>query len=1014
MNRIHLPEKNSSRLSIESKSQLGGLIGHELSHLEASKLREVGLEKSAALLENNEEAARIAFIRTRIAEEIMVRKTENQIRSEIRLLSQPAESGKNEIVKASNNTSKEAAASAAYDPIPVAYFKRFEADFAKFKGSKGRWRPGKDFALLSKEEVERLKTETNSFKVVSLLYPELPKCHQKAVADRIAKALEGTGDMPFDLIYKMPRKAFERSLTWITLTEYLKAKRLVQDTDFTSQLEKNPNNQEWTSEIRKASDECKERTDAAKKEAINNCVPVIEELAIKLTELENQKHIISEQNRASYESGKADLKKEFGIKQQEIEANYDLAENRVFLKLKALYPHAVSHNFVQKKGSGQKETALSLQISPKTKPYEFAIGDLVRTRNHDSMRLDADRSYGGMFDFTESIKAFCADRNYTHHNNALYNGRQMIYGQTNHERSSVSQPVETEAADAIKESGEYKRYYEIAGPLEALREKYGSVVNGQFYQCIELISDEFAAVRNLKYGSQFFQPNVSASFRLNFEPTGLASQDIYTYAWGKIPSRFAQPLYDFSHSKLPPPPKNLFERTPVQLDSKRRAGSFQKYKTINDRDSSHLELKKALKIYNHEIEPHVQRREMELKSLNRSHRDKLVAMKSALEERMQRSIKDLDQKGTEVRQQTSTFINQQVRSALEKISIQQNVQNNTHQRIIKKVATNPGTIRWLPEHNRSAEIFDLALASSAIFGHDATAWHESRTLTKCFEKKQSEVEKIPLHKDLREPFIAELLLKSNSAGSLASSWLKLSLETREKLKCLTSKEQEETIHALSMYGDAANVQFARESAKWALGKSEYQVAEKAFIQSQSVPDAFPTDRTWTSGDYVGRFLPRSDSRNLFMGNHTNSCMRIGGLNERGVIWAQNSPDAGFFVVENAKTQEIIAGSRVWTNPESKGTCFNSIQSKGLAGRWQTVLDIYKQAAHYLTTEGQSQKVTVGGVLEELSFKDGLFSIGRNSFVVPPADIRGHTDCELFQKQLAWRARSSEQATGNDN
>ena len=291
---------------------------------------------------------------------------------------------------------------------------------------------------------------------------------------------------------------------------------------------------------------------------------------------------------------------------------------------------------------------------------------------------------------------------------------------------------------------------------------------------------------------------------------------------------------------------------------------------------------------------------------------------------------------------------------------------------------------------------DQALASTLVFGKNTRNWLEKR-MSKKLEDGFPEIPMLPAQgqrlgdfllkhaerptEELREIVQSWHLVADFVEAEGTDSFDKVSLQTRAKHR----------------YPAHDYPEMAREAMKWNLAKSSHARVEDIYRKSLSVSEPFETEQSWVSGKYSGRFLPRNDVRRLFIGNYTGSCMRIGGANERGIIWAQKAADAGVFVVENAQTGEIVAGSRVWRLNDENGVCFNSIQSKGLNRRLDAILEIYKKAASDLVQNQGYSIVTVGGDNSKISL-DRL-NYARTNLPLPKG-YNGLNDCESTQFILA--------------
>ncbi len=290
------------------------------------------------------------------------------------------------------------------------------------------------------------------------------------------------------------------------------------------------------------------------------------------------------------------------------------------------------------------------------------------------------------------------------------------------------------------------------------------------------------------------------------------------------------------------------------------------------------------------------------------------------------------------------------------------------------------------------------LAAALVFGKNVDYWWRARTN---IGKAQAYFVPAPINQSegLSTFYARKQLAPSHYLENAVYYWQ--SMSTAEKSKLIHGKVSD-------TYGVIANHRFpmakcpelAEELCRYEnnrfIDESAYLEHEERFLEARSVKDAFPTDHAWQDGNLKGYFLKRTDPRILTLGESTNCCIRIGGDNETGMWWTLHSPEAGFFIVEDVRDNKIVAASRAWNTP-NKGVCFNNVESKGLDGKHQQVLDIYKQAARHLVTNEGVKVVNVGILSGELD----LHSLPDSSAPLAlPADIQGSYDCRFEQKELA--------------
>jgi hypothetical protein len=156
---------------------------------------------------------------------------------------------------------------------------------------------------------------------------------------------------------------------------------------------------------------------------------------------------------------------------------------------------------------------------------------------------------------------------------------------------------------------------------------------------------------------------------------------------------------------------------------------------------------------------------------------------------------------------------------------------------------------------------------------------------------------------------------------------------------------------------------------------------------------FDTNKIWVSGDLSARFLPRKDARGLYLGQHTNCCQHPNGAGSSCTWYGQESPNSGFFVVENSKN-EIIAQSWVWISDDG-GVCFDNCEAKGVGSNEDIVLNLYQQVAKELS---KNYHIVTIGASGDLHIHN-LNSVDNGNILRPPYDYSGYHDSSS-QKLLA--------------
>lgn len=222
-------------------------------------------------------------------------------------------------------------------------------------------------------------------------------------------------------------------------------------------------------------------------------------------------------------------------------------------------------------------------------------------------------------------------------------------------------------------------------------------------------------------------------------------------------------------------------------------------------------------------------------------------------------------------------------------------------------------------------------------------------------------------------------------GIVARRWGNLSEETHAK----SYKEILAAARSL-IYDNAKNRDFAVESAHHGVSQENYPPYEERWLASLDKPPVVPLDKRWVVGKYTGRILPRDDPRGLYLGEHTDSCQHPDGEGATAAWYGQESPNAGFFVVENPEG-EIVAESLVWESDDG-GLVFDSIEGKKLGTREKAVAEVYELATKELSqkyhTINVGSDVNAGRLAVDLS---RWKSAEGSDFLALPADMSGYTD-----------------------
>ena len=162
---------------------------------------------------------------------------------------------------------------------------------------------------------------------------------------------------------------------------------------------------------------------------------------------------------------------------------------------------------------------------------------------------------------------------------------------------------------------------------------------------------------------------------------------------------------------------------------------------------------------------------------------------------------------------------------------------------------------------------------------------------------------------------------------------------------------------LYCYRNVNHYGFSKEAMFWRMPEVEYIPAESVFLEGQKVPEPFDIRSFWTSGEYVGRFLSRSDVRVGFFGQYVGCCQHFTGTGSAAAISCIKDENAQLFVIE--KKGRIIAGSLVWQTMENnhKCICFDSVEALKSYEKRPEIQDIYQKACNSLSKD--YQKITFG-------------------------------------------------------
>lgn len=218
---------------------------------------------------------------------------------------------------------------------------------------------------------------------------------------------------------------------------------------------------------------------------------------------------------------------------------------------------------------------------------------------------------------------------------------------------------------------------------------------------------------------------------------------------------------------------------------------------------------------------------------------------------------------------------------------------------------------------------------------------------------------------------------------IAKKWNHLNADERK-----LSVDQILEVLQSRVYPNIQAQEFANEAIKYGIEEGDYADYERRFIDSQLVDSPFPLESSWTEGDLRGRFLPRSDVRGLFLGHYTDCCQHPEGQGRRCAWYGQEKPNSGFFVVENAKTGEIVAQSWTWVSKDG-GLCFDNIEgTRDCNYKYdREVGDIYQAAANDLSSKYYT--ITLG--TQSTDIRTGRWTDAGKNKLELPSDFQGYTD-----------------------
>ena len=195
-------------------------------------------------------------------------------------------------------------------------------------------------------------------------------------------------------------------------------------------------------------------------------------------------------------------------------------------------------------------------------------------------------------------------------------------------------------------------------------------------------------------------------------------------------------------------------------------------------------------------------------------------------------------------------------------------------------------------------------------------------------------------------------------------------------------------------------EFALECANWGVSTRDFKYYENRFIRSLLVENFLPGIDATRDG-IRAYFLPREDTRGLFLGEYTNCCQHPDGAGEACAWYGQEKPNSGFLVFEN--NSGIIAQSWTWIN-QSGDLCFDNCEALGLEQREPTVIHLYEEIAQKILEKMHSvNRVLLGAngdLYGALAAWGEPLKVGRSLL---PEDYEDYTDAErvhVLRERLA--------------
>ncbi len=169
------------------------------------------------------------------------------------------------------------------------------------------------------------------------------------------------------------------------------------------------------------------------------------------------------------------------------------------------------------------------------------------------------------------------------------------------------------------------------------------------------------------------------------------------------------------------------------------------------------------------------------------------------------------------------------------------------------------------------------------------------------------------------------------------------------------------------------------------------------IKSSSIPDIKITGKQFGMEGYSFKKLPEHDLRSLFLGEMVNCCQSIGGVGEDCTINGFISEQAGFYVIENDNTKEIIGETWAWRGQKDE-LVFDSLEYLGdrvKPEEWKSLSDAFAGVLEKTKKDHNVSKFLIGsgGNTPEGQFNKSAKKLAK------PLDYKGYRDSKDKQYKI---------------